>query len=646
MNKPSVAVDFEQPLPQADRARITTAIQSIGNHDGTRRREEALQDGCWPRRVGRVTVTRVIAGGRSGALVLDALCYSPGERYPFARVVVKVDHPWQIGREWAAYQKMPDWESPGLAKVHAVSSTIARGTTKTRTDMAIVYAHAADSGDPTVGPATTLENLISEAFEQVDSDARWKEVASAFDRLLPSAHEFYRKGSRRPEDDLTTLAVQNEDIGPDLDLEVTHRDEVRELYHHTRADVPIYYNSDLLRDSTRPFGSVGATDIRVTNQVQLAAEMTCRTHDPEKDDELIATAHGSSVRVAIASGGADIGNVSDFFGKSDVTISGKVTAIRAQRHAEVMEKCRGAVRFAGEAVRFEDESADPSLTIAHPYAALHPRLSEPASQQPGYTIHGDLHAGNVMIFNGSTLLIDFANVCRGRPLYTDLAWLEVHLLRLVIEPGLRQLNAAAPGGGDPALVSREIVRLCRLLAVASRFHGAGADDSAVDLSAVLAEQTPEFQRAFGLLWRIRAAAAGWASPCRGTPIGSRPWWAEYLVQLTVSACRTLKWNVADEDAPQTGGAQRPEAVRTAVCVAGVAAEWLDGTPSPLHLWPPGELRTVAAVLAGQLDAGKPRSLELLALLTDAFDSGLTDDPELTDDSGLTGAGQPDAGGVR
>jgi hypothetical protein len=256
----------------------------------------------------------------------------------------------------------------------------------------------------------------------------------------------------------------------------------------------------------------------------------------------------------------------------DGPIAGVV--VRA-RFAEQRARLDGAF---GIVERTADGVVADGVRTADPARGLRRVLTDPALGRVRGVVHGDLNARNVMCVDGRPVLIDFAKTTGAHPVFADAAWLEISLVRDVF--------AGLPYG--------ELVRVQRLLALAGRLRGPGADDRLARLLHGPAEI------AFRILAAIRSAAA------RSYPREVVAW-RDYLAQVHLAAYRTVKW----EGEVQTAGKLR--AVHAA---AAVATEWLVDDDPFAHWAEPGE---VLACVTGFADPSEAEAVDVIAGLVTAVD---------------------------
>ncbi|MEV7041406.1 hypothetical protein [Amycolatopsis sp. NPDC051061] len=256
----------------------------------------------------------------------------------------------------------------------------------------------------------------------------------------------------------------------------------------------------------------------------------------------------------------------------DGPIVGVVVSSRFAERRVRFDAAFGAVEHAAEVV-----VAD-GVRTADPAHGLRPVLTDPRLGRVRGVVHGDLNARNVMCVDGRPVLIDFARVADDHPIFADAAWLEISLVRDVFAE----------------LSYGELVRVQRLLALASRLQQPGVDDRLAELL----EGTPE--TAFRILAKIRSSAVR-AYPREAVA------WRDYLAQVHFAAYRTAKWD---------GPVQTADKLRAVHAAAGVATEWLASDDPFAHWTDPGE---VLACVADFADLADPESVDVVTGLVAAVD---------------------------
>ncbi|MEU3249539.1 hypothetical protein [Streptomyces sp. NPDC006997] len=559
-------------IPAEERARVEWLLTTIGTGEGP---------GRLPAPVHRVEVVRQLPGGRSGARVLEVkvLCGTPESEVWY---VVKLQDAREARAEWRAYgAHMTELKAAYLTEITAVSqSLLDDGDLRAGDLAAVVYLHVSERmGEPGL-PLVTLEQLAREAVAGSPEAARRAGVL--IDRLLRRLRATLSR-SARPHPTSRYLRRLNPRLGADLVVEL---DEDADPGDAVRDVFP----ADLLTASCA--SGTGTDDPRFA----VGSWISVPVGRAQRRDGALLVYPSGDTRIEVRPLKEAVRRLGvsepDDQGMCRVTgpLRARVVTTRVLAHWDLVRELLGdeavvearGLRLAGQ-------------FLGHPFARLRSVLCDDAEGWVSATVHDDLNPRNVLTADDTgdgrggpradePFLIDHARADDGLPLLGDPAWLEVNLLRAVVAPVL-----------DRA----ELVRLCRRLAVACR-HGEAAAAGAPD-----GGEPDAFRVAFGLLWRVRAAARD------GYPAdGRQPWWREYLAQLTLAACRTLKWSPPDQDA---------HSVAAALVAAGVAGEFLGGEADRFAYWPSGELHEVAARVLPVLDPGRPDELGLLLEVLTALD---------------------------
>lgn len=323
----------------------------------------------WHGPVESVGIRRVIAGGRSGALVLDVVLRAGSER---RQRVMKIGPPAEIAAEFANFRCfLGDYPSAVCAPIQEVTDGAREGVEEPGAETeCVVYAHVEDYAGRAEVPAVTLEDVVREAFGGRETELELARglIVALFDAM---ATPFHNRQVVRAERSLRDL---NPTLGPDLVVEPGV------------VAAELSYPEDVLQASLGEEGFVPGSPIRLA--------------DP---------AH-SVVRVVLRPPG-------------DGPIAGTIVSSRfAQRRARFDESFDTLERAADAVVADGVRTADPAR-------GLRRVLTDPQLGRVRGVVHGDLNARNVMCVDGRPVLIDFAKTADGQPVFADAAWLEISLLR-------------------------------------------------------------------------------------------------------------------------------------------------------------------------------------------------------------------------
>ncbi len=543
----------------------------------------------------RLTVRKQLAGGRSGARVLQVDVVRSRGRID--RRVIKIDRASAIAREWSAYVNyLADLRQAPFTPMDAASAFIQKGDLGPEANRmaAVVYLEVAEYSAVDV-PATTLEEVAREAVRTGDA----RKAAGLTSLLMRQVASLHRPVMA--EDLPRTLRSMNAKLGVDLTLEVDRPWPAGGLSYGDPLTLQLgarrRYPADVLAASTSPHyarrhdtAPIEPGDVIVLEDV-VPREM--------RGEELVAEYLGSGVTIGIrpAAEGAMPGIITDAMLGRSMTVVGRVAERRVDVGGRLIQQLLPDCRL-DEATATID-----GLVMRHPFARLHGLLTEDIPGRVNASLsHGDLNPRNVLAVAGQIFLIDFARTGRGGSPSWDAAWLETCLMRDVIAP---------------ALTGADLIWLQRLLGAATRVASCAGDAGDREMAALLPENSPA-RAAFDVLWTIRDGARR-ERPAFGRPRQDNdlPWWRDYLAQLTLAACTTLKWPIEQ---------QNTDKVRSAVVLASVAAEWLGARP--YRFWRRGDLRSLAPRLASVLGTSDPQdSAAILAALVGALREIPADDAE-------------------
>ncbi|MFB7651598.1 MULTISPECIES: hypothetical protein [unclassified Streptomyces] len=578
-------------IPDEERPEIDWLLHGIDEGEG---------DGRLRGPVHGVEVVRQISGGLSGAQVLEikVLCGSPGSEVWY---VVKLQDAETARTEWQAYRDhMSELKAAYLTEIAAVSQSLLEpGGPPAGERAAVVYVHVSERmGEPGF-PVVTLEQLAQSAMEGSEEAAR--RAVLLVDRLVRRLRGTLSRAAR-PHPTSGRLQRLNPRLGADLVVELDEDAQPGDAVRHV-------YPADLFAASCSAGTGDGDPRFAVGSWISVPVQKGrlksgVLTVHPSDDTRIEVRPTARATRQL---------KVSDVRADGTCTVQGplraRVVSTRVLGYWSLVRELLGddAVPET-HGLRFGEH------LVGHPFARLRSIICGVTEGWVTATVHDDLNPRNVLTADDrytprkvlqaddQPYLIDHARVDEDLPLLGDPAWLEINLLRNVVAP---------------ALSPPELIRLNRCLAVAS-LHGADGEedggreadgDGAESPAWALAGESPAFRVAFRLLWHVRAAVR-FGYPAEGR----QPWWHEYLAQLTLAACRTLKW-------PRQ--AQTPQTVAAALIAAGVAGEFLKGeetgTPGCFAYWPSTELHELAARVLPELEPGHDDELRLLLELVSELD---------------------------
>ena len=531
--------------------------------------------------VHRVEVVRLITGGRSGAQVLE-IRVQRGAPEVTEWHVAKLQDASAARAEWKAYQAyMAPLEAPYRTSVSAVSETVhGSGEPLPGDREVVVYQHVSQRIGEPGRPLATLEQLAEQAL---DGSGEALHSARTVVRLLLRQLGGTLYLGAAP-DSRISLRWLNTTLGPDLLVEADDS-----------GALPVrVYPADLIAASCA--ADEDACDPRFRAGERIAVDVSSIA---AADGVLLA--HPSpDTRIEVRPGPGGQPSQDAGAQNSGRLLHATVVATRTERYGQLCRELLGDALVLDNSVARLDDCG-----FGHPFARLRSILCDPVEGWVSAPAHGDLNPRNVLVADDQPYLIDHARADDRQPLMGDPAWLELNLLRNVVAPRLSW---------------GELVRLQRVLAVYCRLGPSTDDPLAVTGAEVwpLDGEPEHFVAAFRLLRQVRATARDiypeW---------GRRPWWREYLTQLTLAACRTLKWPAEAHDRFSVGAA---------LVAAGVAGECLaddvgSGKQGAFGLWPASELRALAAWLLPRLDPARSDELALLLDLV-AVLRGLTPFPAL------------------
>jgi Ternary complex associated domain 9 len=501
-------------------------------------RLEAGDDrGNWSARPDEIVVERRLAGGRSGAEVLEIEVAWGNQR---SRKIAKIAPLHELEREWDAFHNVLRNPSAVFAPIEATTPGLRRASERRPGDReAVIYDHVARFvGDPETHPQT-LEEVAAQALG--GDLAPLERAIRAIDGLFRAARNDLYERYRVDRAETTVLGWVNERLGPDLVVEVDrHRRTTSFSFRGLTSGTPSAdtmaaarrYRADVLEASSKQDSSTQPGQMVYLPRLQ-ASWWGPRLMGREGGASIEVTGGGREIS-AIARASVRDGDLFDLYGR--------VRSTRFSLHRE-------RLLTDGELRQDDDGLVADRTSVDDPFRRLFAILNERRPDRVTSVVHGDLNPRNVLLVGDQPCLIDYNLTRDGQPILGDFARLEGSLAREVL----------------PASWSwADLVRLQRLLAVASRFGDAAADR----LGGMLERRHPELAPAFRLFWTIRRCARD-VYPSEG----GGPWWREHLAQLYLFAHLTWKWP-----------GQPRQAVRVSAAVAGVASEVLSGRSRSYRRW--------------------------------------------------------------
>ena len=570
-------------LPLDAARTISDVLRDVSNVDAAGRIDPA---GRWLDTIERLVVRRQIAGGRSGAVVLDANLFRAGFPIPERRVV-KIGPVEDIAQEWKAFRAAlhPRRSNRLIVAVDAVSTAIEQS----------------DHGLPDLLAALSYHHVSEHAHRPDDDVVDLEQLAGGEEpgpaiEVIKVLTDRLRTGlwiGDRPQ--AQTLRRFNHELGVDLEVEV---DGVTGRGILTFGAPTLDQRRSMVRTSDEVLDAATRLDVGGSGPLAAGAMVELRSIAPVRvSPDLIEGRLGDvTIRIRPADGAnLDLSRHADLARPKSLVVVGRVVGTRIHRWWQRV------LRFAPSSTIDSDAVELDGVRVRQPFARLGDLITAVVPDRLVGMTHGDLNPRNVLMVDDLVYLIDFARA-GNRPPMSDAAFLEVCLLRDTVAAGLGWART---------------VRLQRLLGVAARAADAVGDEW--DPGRCLSTGDAELDRAFRLCWAVRAGARRWA------PSDRAGWWREYLAQLTLASIRTLKWDDDRQTAP---------GVCAVVAVAGVAAEWLGA--DPYRFWPDTELRWLVARLVHDLDPRCPETGDVLAGLVMAIDRrtpGERDEASLLDPIG-------------
>jgi hypothetical protein len=541
------------------------------------------EQGHWPGNLQEVHVLRRLAGGRSGSAVLE-LRLVLDNRDELLQVAKLSDRAEAV-EEFRATASVT---RPDRFPMHLSVVAASRGVLDADDDsiygegrQAVVYQHVQDRHGSR-GLTRSLEEVVAHGV--VDETHMEAAVSSLRQALQDLAEQFHRPVQQRPD----RLAFLNRTLGLDLCLQferVKPKDDdmVRLDLGITapskeEVDAARCTSEDVLLSACSPPGA--GRRLFEGRRVTLAIDAPTL-----HDDKVIGCVGGARVE-AVARGNARRKDLrAELGGSNRLQINADVVHTRAELHSRLL---RTRLAEFGEVLESERCLTCGDVSVAHPMRALYRILSARPEPRVASPVHGDLNPRNILVRDGRTYLIDFAEALPDGLMLTDYAWLEVCCLR--------ELDSAG-------MTWAELVGLQRQLAVLSKLS-VFVDSDCLDkiLGAVIDTCPAHLGRCLALLWEIRRAALA-LELMHCTPEDAQRHLFEHL---TLAALRPLKFAEKEQTAH-----------RVAVCAAtaGVAAEALDDTPFALFAtWQPEQ---ITAFIQGLLDSGQAHRSGAVDLLISA-----------------------------
>jgi hypothetical protein len=528
-----------EEIPLADRPRLVDAVSRLVDPDGPLR---------WRTEPARIEVLRRLSG-LGGAVVLHIAVYWHAR--PTLRVV-KIGPAEEMRREYNAHETVATRERNILFTPIETATLAARQPVPTESDQAeaVVYQDVGQYVGRPGAPVTTLEDIFA-AASRGDSAAAERAtvvIRELFQRARESLYLEIRTG-----DLPVSLRAENTRLGPDITVEP----DSGAGPHSPR------WPKDLFEAGTAdPWEPPNPHMLQLDELIQL------QNFEPrDKDRTRLAVNTDQHVSAAMVPAPAG----------TTFPLSGRVVATRPQTARKRILRHLAA--------------HEPSVRRA--LAALRPALSEIYLPAISSAVHGDLNSRNILLVDEpegtDPYLIDYARARPDGSLLSDVAWLEINLIRAV--------------EGDLGLVAH--LRLQRFLtATAWLFTSVtGSEPEPVPdgLIECLRAASERLAACWPVLHRLR-----WESFLAYPEASRDAWFTDYLRHLIVAAHRTFKW----PDQIQT-----PARWTASTAVAAVAGEWLGD--NVLQHWDDDELAALAAGAPGSL--GRAGAAWLLGTLSSEID---------------------------
>ncbi|MER5401284.1 hypothetical protein [Streptomyces sp. NPDC002599] len=543
-------------------------------------------EGQWGDPVDRITVLRRVSGSRTGAEVLEvALKHDDGDDQGIQQVA-KIDRPEQVEQDWRRYKQFfGSLDASFCTPVTAVTNGVLESGLLPGERGAVFYQHVRERAG-SEAPVCTLEQLACQALDGSAEDLTMAVLRTnkLLERMSKVVHRNPRANTRQR---AVTLGFMGPRLGPALVVEVDNA-EGGSLHYLPAAG----WNPDeqrvagaRVRAAAVDTQWIHATDGTFAANSTITLDLSdLKVKKLGSDEVLEGTAVSDVVvRVQLAANHEKSLSLSDFTGHQRV--HGRIVGTRSRLHWDLLKRCLG------DSLQWrENEVSLGGLPVGHPFVPLDAVLHNSFQGWIGSLVHGDLNPRNALFVGDEAFLIDYAEAREFDPLASEYAWLEFGLLRDVIAPRLSH---------------DELLRLCRILCFISRCPQIEAEAAA---EWACSGATHSFRAAYHLLFTVRRAARD-----RHPQSSTQPWWKEYLCQLTLAACRTLKWSHKMHN---------EHTAAAAVAAAGVAGEFLTpGAPEAIfRYWQPGELRLLLQQVLSAVSVKHEESLLLLAAVLRSLDS--------------------------
>ncbi|MGW7056543.1 hypothetical protein [Streptomyces sp. NPDC054887] len=551
-------IGFADPCGIDDGDTRNAIVQALSNVPSSAGKKK--EDGHWYPGTSSVTVLEQLQGGRSGSQVL---LIEVKARDTSLQVAKLMPHHEAV-REWDAFHEIVRERAERFSlyvPIVAVSSSVLDRREGGFTDRVVVYQHVKDKGANADARIQSLENVVSSA---IAGTTDLPTAVSTVERLMTQLQGALHNGADRSAEDIS-FKDENKHLGFDLELTVDGVEckedgsLVLRWARPSKADLEeseTYYK-DILRESTRPSKRPGrlSPGARVRfwfdnwsfDELQMTGtygSATIRVHfeGEARDSAGLALSQARARFRASATPGrkAKI---------PETDIFGLVKVQRSERWSTLVGVHLNSP--GSDFVEEEDTLQRDGVQVDHPVRSLSSIFDASPTPRTQSAVHGDLNPRNIIFCDSAPHLIDYASYEESGRTLADLAWLEVCLLR---------------DCAGPLLSWAELLDVERLLALLTECSETWSEERISDAaSRFLATYGPDnahVGNCLALMWEVRRAALRVARRSVGQ---SGP--EHYFQELTLAACRTLKWSASDQSSAQ---------VKASVAVAGVASEALRG----------------------------------------------------------------------
>ena len=535
----------------------------------------------------RVKIIRKLAGGKSGAVVLEARVET-GARNSLK--VIKIGPRFDLRNEFASFKSIRDHITAQFVPLQAVTEGLLSDAGKPKEKQAVVYDHAARFvGNVEV---VTFEAIAAHALR---SDATIQHAETVLAELFKGIRSALYNARNIDSEPTSLRARWNFRLGFDAVVSVRQilGEERRLTIGEDRSSLlPVLAESRALE--------IREPAERKAEFVELSRG-TVEWWELDDADHILAVQleNPHFIRYHVKSGIE--GKSLRYLDRDDQIRDGQEWALLGE--IEDWRNERHKALFLSE-LGSDFQIADGKLTgpdalvVADPFPLLANVLDQKRPNRITSWAHGDLNARNILVAENRPCLIDYAFTREGEPLMFDFVRLEGTLAAEILP-------------GD--LTWAQHVRLQRFLALACRLAGPTASEQHLDriaqeLAGRLAVEKIELGRAFRLFWAVRKAARD------VTPPEYREDWArDYVEQLFLFGHQMLKWFHKTE-------------MRSATAVAailGVTAETLQ--PARVyHFWNNDELAESAPLFLQLMELQAEFLLADLASLGRALPQKLID----------------------